>query len=195
MYRVGTAFITIVLLGLTVGLKSNGPDRKNISEDQRIFQGVAKCKMCHRKPASGDQFGVWEKSAHAKAYQTLASDEAKEIGAKKGIDDPQTSEACLKCHVTGAGVAAEFLGPKYDIADGVGCESCHGAGEDYYKKKTMELVYKGELDADSVGLVMPTAETCVGCHNAESPTFKSFDFDEMVKKIAHPIPEGASGDS
>lgn len=194
MYRVGTAFVTIVLLGLIVGLKSNGPDRTNISQDQRTFIGVARCKMCHRKPDTGDQFGVWESSAHAKAYETLASDEAKAIGAKKGIENPQTADECLKCHVTGHGVAAEFLGPKYDIADGVGCESCHGPGGDYYKKATMEGVFKGEIEPASVGLVVPTEETCTGCHNEESPTFKSFNFDEMVKKIAHPVPKADSGD-
>ena len=36
------------------------------------------------------------------------------------------------------GAAAELLGKKYDVAEGVGCESCHGAGADYKKKKIME---------------------------------------------------------
>jgi hypothetical protein len=125
----------------------------------------------------------------------LASEEAKTIGATLGIEDPQTSDACLKCHVTGHGVAAEFLGPKHDPTEGVGCESCHGAGGDYYKKKTMVGLASGEIEPASVGLVVPTAETCMTCHNEESPTFESFDFDEMVKKIAHPVPEGGSGDS
>jgi len=195
MYRVGTAFVTVVLLGLIVGLKPNGPERTNLSQDQRTFIGVARCKTCHRKPEVGEQFRIWEESAHSKAYQTLASEEAKAIGAKKGIENPQTADECLKCHVTGHGVAAEFLGPKYDIADGVGCESCHGPGGDYYKKATMEAAYKGEIKPESVGLVIPTEETCTGCHNEESPTFKSFNFEEMAKKIAHPIPEGGSGDS
>ena len=201
MYRVLTAFIAIAMFGLVVGLTSDVPDRTDDSEDQlalqdqRTFIGTTRCKTCHRKPASGEQFRIWEESAHSKAYVTLASAEAKEIGAKKGIENPQTADACLKCHATGAGVDAKFLGPKYDIADGVGCESCHGPGQDYYKKATMVLIYKGELDPASVGLVVPTEKTCVGCHNAESPTFKSFNFEESWKKIAHPTPEGGSGAS
>jgi len=195
MYRVGSAIITIALVGLVIGLTSDVPEHPGVLDGERTFIGVARCKTCHRKPESGDQFGIWEASAHSKAYTALASEEAKAIGAKKGIDNPQTADECLKCHVTGHGVAAEFLGPKYDIADGVGCESCHGAGGDYYKKATMVGLYKGEIEPASVGMVVPTAETCTGCHNEESPTFKGFDFDEMVKKIAHPIPEGGSGDS
>jgi len=201
MYRVLTAFVTIAMVGLIVGLTSDVPDQSGDSQDllyqqdQRTFIGVARCKTCHRKPASGEQFRIWEESAHSKAYVTLASAEAKEIGAKKGIENPQTADACLKCHATGSGVAAEFLGPKHDIADGVGCESCHGAGQDYYKKSTMVLIYKGELDPVSVGLVVPTEATCKGCHNEESPTFKGFNFEESWKKIAHPTPEGGSGDA
>ncbi|HUF10761.1 MAG TPA: cytochrome c family protein, partial [Rhodothermales bacterium] len=154
------------MVGLIVGLTSDVPDQSGDSQDllyqqdHRTFIGVARCKTCHRKPASGEQFRIWEESAHSKAYATLASEESKAIAAKKGIDDPQTAESCLKCHATGAGVAAEALGPKHDIADGVGCESCHGPGQDYYKKSTMVLIYKGELDPESVGLVVPTEATC-----------------------------------
>jgi hypothetical protein len=46
-----------------------------------------------------------------------------------------------------------------------------------------------------LGLVTPTAETCTGCHNDESPTFKGeFKFEEMVAKIAHPYPEASESE-
>lgn len=158
-------------------------------ETQREFVGVAKCKTCHKTAAQGEQHPIWLKSAHSKTYELLASDKAKAIGKEKGIEDPQKADECLKCHVTGHGVDAKFLGAKYAATDGVGCESCHGAGGDYYKKKTMEAIASGEIEAASVGLTMPTEETCTQCHNKESPTFTSFDFEKMFAKIAHPIPE------
>jgi cytochrome c553 len=158
---------------------------------QRTFVGAAKCKTCHKKPENGEQFKIWSESAHAKAYATLASEEAKKIAADKGIEDPQKADECLSCHVTGHGVAAEFLGKKYAVTDGVGCESCHGAGGDYYQQKTMMAITAGETDRATVGLVKPDEKVCTGCHNDKSPSFKSFDFAEMSKKIAHPIPEGA----
>lgn len=194
MYRVGTAFVTIVLLGLVVALKPDDPHRTNLSQDQRTYIGASRCKMCHRKPEGGDQFGIWENSAHSKAFEVLASEKAKELGKKVGIDNPQTADECLKCHVTGHGVAAEFLGPKYDMTEGVTCESCHGPGGDYYKKATMEGLRSGEIKPESVGLIHPTAEVCAGCHNHESPTFTGFDFEKSAAKIAHPIPEADSGD-
>jgi hypothetical protein len=157
--------------------------------EQHQYVGATKCKMCHKKPEAGEQYPLWEKAKHAQAFQALASDKAKEIAKAKGIDNPQEADACLKCHVTGHGVAAEFLGTKYDKTEGVGCESCHGAGGDYIKKKTMVGIITGEIDGASVGLVTPDEKTCKTCHNEESPTFEGFDFDEMLKKIAHPIPE------
>jgi hypothetical protein len=38
------------------------------------------------------------------------------------------------------------------------------------------------------GLILPTKEVCVSCHNSESPTFKSFDYEASLAKIAHPNP-------
>lgn len=200
MHRISTAILMTALVGLIVGLTSlqsdgtrstdDDPHAKLINQDQRTFEGVARCKTCHRKEEDGQQFAIWEASAHAKAFAALASDEAKAIGAEKGIENPQEADECLKCHVTGHGVAEEFLGKRYDIADGVGCESCHGPGGDYYKKATMEGIASGEIDPASVGLVIPTEETCLQCHNEESPTYKEFDYETFVAKIAHPIPEG-----
>ena len=54
----------------------------------------------------------------------------------------------------------------------------------YYKMSVMKAPEK----AAAAGLVQPTAETCKGCHNEESPTFKGFDYDEYWAKIAHPKP-------
>jgi len=188
------AFLILAPIAFVASLVFYAPVNTATAGDHQ-FVGVAKCKVCHKKEADGNQFGIWSESGHAKAYETLATEEAKKIGTAVGVDDPQKSDTCLRCHVTGHGAPAEMLGDKYDIADGVGCESCHGAGGDYYKKATMEGVRAGEIDAASVGLIMPTKEVCIECHNDKSPTYVKFDFDEMVKKIAHPIPEKGEGGS
>ena len=33
-----------------------------------------------------------------------------------------------------------------------------------------------------------TEATCIACHNEESPTFKSFNFEEKAAEVAHPRP-------
>ena len=125
------------------------------AEAKHQFQGAAKCKMCHNTAAQGKIFDKWMASKHAQAFTTLASEEAKKIGTAKGIADPQKADACLKCHVTGHGAAAEQLGTKYLATEGVTCESCHGAGGDYWKNDVMKAVAAGTINVSKATIMFP----------------------------------------
>jgi hypothetical protein len=152
---------------------------------ENSYIGVDGCKMCHKKEATGDQYGKWAAGPHAGAYATLGTDAAKAAAAAAGIEgNPQEAPECLKCHVTAAGVDAARLDAKYKVEDGVGCESCHGAGSEYKSMKVM----KDREASIAAGLVIPNEETCKTCHNEESPTFKGFDFAKYAAQIAHPNP-------
>jgi nitrate/TMAO reductase-like tetraheme cytochrome c subunit len=85
----------------------------------------------------------------------------------------------VKCHVTGYGEDALFT-ESFVKTDGVQCESCHGAGSDYLSLSVM----KDRAKAIAQGLIIPTKELCVKCHNPESPNYKEFNYDEYSKKIA-----------
>ena len=148
------------------------------------YVGSAKCKICHNSEKKGAQYTKWQESKHSKAYETLASEAALKIGKGMGIDNPQTSDKCLKCHVTAFGAPADEKAESFDQTEGVGCEACHGPGSDYKKMSVM----KDKKAAIAAGLILPTEETCVKCHNEESPTFKEFNFAEFSKIIAHPDP-------
>ena len=153
------------------------------------YIGLKKCSMCHKKDATGNQLAKWEASPHAKAFAVLSTDEGKAKAAKLGVEDPTTSDKCLGCHSTGHGVSAELGADLLPAADGVSCEACHGAGGGYYKMATMKDIRAGNVEAASVGLVVPNAETCAGCHKKDNPEHKAdFEFETAVKKIAHPIP-------
>ena len=187
--RLGAAAAALGLLLLQApGLAEEGAPA---AKPKPAYVGAGGCKMCHKSEKKGNQFGQWEASKHAKAYATLATPQAKEIAKKKGIADPQKDGKCLKCHVTAHGVDASLIeGKKYKIEDGVQCESCHGPGSLYKKRPIM----KDRKAAVAVGLIIPDEKTCKQCHNEESPTFKSFKYEEMVAKIAHPYPKGAAGE-
>jgi hypothetical protein len=162
-------------------------------EKQRTFMGVAVCKACHtgkiaEKDVATPSYEVWKDKPHAHAYESLASEESKALAQKMGIEDPQKADECLKCHTTAFGVDAKYLGKKYTVEEGVSCEACHGAGGDYANIKVKKAITAGETEAASVGLVVkPNEETCLACHNEESPTYKEFIFEEAVKQILHPI--------
>jgi hypothetical protein len=151
--------------------------------------GAPKCKVCH-KAKTGDQWKIWTESAHARAFETLASEESSKIATDLGLGDPQQEVACLKCHTTLAslgGGAVVYEKANYTDSEGVGCEACHGPGSEYKARKIM-------IDPDAAmaaGLVMDRgAENCTSCHNEESPTFKGFDFEQRWAEIAHPVPTG-----
>jgi len=162
------------------------------------YMGAEKCKNCHSSASMGDQYGKWKAEKHSNAYDNLAGPKAKELGQKQGIADPQASDKCLKCHTTAFGQSKDRLDAKFDPKLGVQCESCHGPGEKHVKAR-MTAAAEG---ADALGAggapsaiskdeinTKPDAKTCTGCHNKESPSFTSFDFDKMSKEIAHPNPK------
>ena len=144
--------------------------------------------MCHNSPAKGAQYTKWSENKHAHAFATLASEEAKKIATAKGIADAQKADECLRCHVTGHGQPADKLTDKYNAAQGVTCESCHGAGADYWKMEVM----KDQAKSIAGGMVLPKEENCKTCHNADSPSFKGFDYAAASAKIAHPNPQKAA---
>lgn len=153
------------------------------------FVGASKCKLCHSAEKVGAQYAKWHDSKHAKAFEMLGTPEAKAVGAKVGVPDPQGSEKCIKCHVTAYNIPAAELGEKYDKTEGVTCESCHGAGGDYWKKQTMQDIRDKKIDGATVGLSKPDEAKCKTCHNPESPSYKEFKYDEYHKKIEHLIPK------
>ena len=155
------------------------------------YIGVTKCKKCHTSAKKGGQFKVWSQSKHSRAFEVLASDSALAIAERKGVKDPQRAPECLQCHVTGYGEPAEHFTPTWSDSEGVGCESCHGAGSDYWNKEVMQDLRFGKAAPEKFGLVMPTRETCAKCHNEKSPSGKFVDWPADSAKIAHPIPPGA----
>lgn len=188
------AVLHFAMIGLLASLLPPGTAPALAGEGEYEFTGVKKCSLCHKKDASGNQYGIWLEGPHAKTYETLASEKALAIAKEKGIENPQESPQCLKCHITAFPVMGDLENQKITLEEGVSCESCHGAGSGYYKKAVMRDVTDGKIEPASVGLVIPTEETCTRCHNEESPTFDGFDFEKMYAKIAHPIPEGAASE-
>ena len=160
-----TKFLSFVLvLGLVL---STTPAN---AQGKFEYIGAAKCKMCHNKPPQGEQYNKWAASAHAKAMQSLKGEDAK-------------NPKCLKCHSTAFGLTLSDT-QTITVAEGVSCESCHGPGS-AYKSPT---VMKDQAKSIANGLIIPDEKLCKKCHNAESPTFKGFDYKTYSAKIAHPNP-------
>jgi Cytochrome c554 and c-prime len=173
------------------------------------YAGAAKCKICHKKEKTGNQYGIWQQNRHSKAYQVLASDEAKRLALEIGVSsNPQEAKACLICHTPSQFDTkgnkrsdSRFLS-KYQPSDGVQCEDCHGAGEKYRNKRIMIKIGKEggaalSPTAREAGMVYSDEKVCLQCHvpqisvgNAiyRNPAYKDFDFKTQAEIIKHPIP-------
>jgi nitrate/TMAO reductase-like tetraheme cytochrome c subunit len=149
------------------------------------YTGLSKCKLCHKGTRNGEIYEKWEAGPHAKAFATLGSEASATVYTELGKSgNPQEDPDCLRCHVTGYGLA-DSLTAKLDPSDGVTCEACHGAGSGYYKKSVME----DREAAIASGMDPDPKAGCIRCHNEESPTYKSFDVEERWPEIAHDVPK------
>ncbi len=172
----------LVVLILSVNSEIN-------SQSEPMYVGVNTCVgACHKSEAQGNQLSIWQGTKHSKAFESLNSAFADSIATARGSDKPaaETNE-CVKCHTLGVDIATTKLEDTFDKTQGVQCETCHGAGSEYKKLTIM----KDKEKAMANGLIIHTEKEafCTKCHNSESPTFVSFDYDTMWEKIKHPIPD------
>ena len=152
------------------------------------YVGVKDCaSTCHKSETKGKQLEIWEESKHSKAFLTLQTPEADQIAKDKGFTTPAVeTPLCIKCHVLGKDIDPEELADTFDKTQGVQCETCHGPGSEYKRLTIM----KDKEQSIANGLVTHEngAEFCVTCHNSDSPTFKSFNYEEYWGKIKHSNP-------
>jgi hypothetical protein len=161
---------------------------ENTSSPYFKYIGVKSCAaVCHKSESKGNQFGIWQDSKHSQAFIDLQTAAADQIAKDKGFTTSAAeTPLCLKCHVLGKDIDAEELNDTFDKTQGVQCESCHGPGSEY---KNISIM-KDKQKAMANGLIFHTegAEFCKTCHNSDSPTFKSFNYEEYWGKIKHTDP-------
>lgn len=156
------------------------------------FIGVNGCR-CH-KPELDD----WSLSAHANAITKLSPSgrskhdrHALENAKLDPAKDYSTDSKCLPCHVTGyleqGGYETAQTTP---LLAGVGCEMCHGPGEEYrdIHKNKDETYTRPELAA--AGQRFPHADrtVCEGCHTSDKkPDFghEKFQFEKAIREAQH----------
>ncbi len=160
------------------------------------YVGSNKCKKCHLTENKS-----WEKTRHGTAMETLKPGNAAEAKKKHNLDpekDYSKDATCVGCHSVGLGKPGGYAIPADEEAakkmkhlEGVGCESCHGAGGAYIEKHEeimkSKAKYKTE-DMYAVGMTKMDVAVCLTCHNEKSPTVDKsvpFDFEAMKKKGVH----------
>ncbi|NNC99237.1 MAG: hypothetical protein HKN85_03555 [Gammaproteobacteria bacterium] len=144
-----------------------------VNAGEAIHLGVASCasSTCHGSNVEfadsnilHNEFRVWnEQDPHARAFQTLLTPESQKIAGKLGLESAESADDCLHCHA--ANVPVALRGDAFQIDDGVGCEVCHGAAENYLDSHTT-ADHQANLRAGLYPTELPEerARLCVSCH-------------------------------
>jgi Cytochrome c554 and c-prime len=152
-------------------LLDQGTSRSTQEKPKYHFIGIEKCaSVCHNNQEMGFQYNIVKSGPHSQAFIILASKKAARYAKNTNVhENPQQSQVCLKCHVTGGGLDSTFFAATYKKEDGVTCEACH----------------KGAYITRSF---LPTEIDCIKCHNNSVHNISKFDFRDKYAKIAHPRP-------
>jgi YVTN family beta-propeller protein len=93
------------------------------------YVGLKKCLECHSPDRGVRVCSLEAIPEHDHSIRALAKPEAEHIAALCGITEaPQQSRICLGCHATAADDGSRWTTESFNLADGVQCEACHGAG-------------------------------------------------------------------
>lgn len=173
--RVGLRlFVLLALLLLGGGLHSSSAVAGG------LYEGVASCagSTCHgRNEGDGkvvrqDEMLHWQEpsskaGAHSRAYAALTSARGQRILAALGVGSNMS--ACLGCHATNA--APGERGARFQLDDGVGCESCHGAASGWISTHyAVPASHASNVGQGLIPLENPKARAsvCLDCHFGSS---------------------------
>src|SRR5882757_10623662 len=169
-------------------------DTKNPTPEPMKYIGPGSCAAtsCHGsvKPIAGSrilqtEYSTWIlKDKHSRAYQALAGDAGEHMArilkmGAKAEDSPK----CLACHALYT--KPEQQGRKFEIAEGVSCENCHGPASGWLGQHTTtgwpheKSVQLGMTETRNV---IHRTEKCLECHLG---TKEKFVDHEMIAS-GHP---------
>ncbi len=147
--------------------------------DSATHLGVASCAgPCHARQSAlgvasgaamrGSEIVVWQdqdtaRGRHAQAYNVLLQPRGRQIARKLGIGAPERAGECLSCHAD----ATSKRGERFQLSDGVSCESCHGGAEkwlnSHYAPDATHArnIANGMFPTDNIEA---RARLCASCH-------------------------------
>lgn len=174
-------FAGVLLLALAAG----GPGAQEAGETPDApakHLGVVTCSgsTCHgaarplaESKVMQNEFITWHREDHhARAYRSLIGEQGQRIARNLGLESAASAPECLTCHTNFA--PAEQRGKRFQLADGVACEACHGPAS-----KWLGMHVTGEASrADNLKVGMyPTeepvarAKLCLSCHLGNDSKF------------------------
>jgi len=189
---------------LPVALQAGGTEKIPAPESADAtfrLMGAATCASmsCHNvagaRGAFRSEYSTWAgHDAHARAFQVLYDERSQRIA--RNLYGPKANaweqQVCLNCHSSKhAESVVDAASGRFSLADGVGCESCHGPASGYLREhygagfKNLTAAKKEE----TYGLwqtkdLVARAKICADCHIGNPQ--KGMDVNHDLIAAGHP---------
>lgn len=161
---------------LAIGLSPSTAPAVAQGPGKGVHLGVASCSgsTCHgRQEADGkivrqDELMRWQEpstpgGAHSRAFNILTGARSARIAERLGIGAPTAAPMCLGCH----SAPASQRGPRFQLSDGVGCETCHGGASTWLASHyAVGTSHRRNVSMGMIPLENPRARAsvCLDCH-------------------------------
>jgi hypothetical protein len=180
--RGSLAGLLAAAIALVAALIAIAPEARSNSAVAGPHLGVASCagSTCHgRMTGDGpvvrqDEIARWQEpstqgGAHSRAYAVLGNSRSQFIARNLGLADAATAPMCLGCHSSTASAGGGQF--RFQLTDGVDCESCHGPAAGWISSHYAGLLSGPEQHRDNIrrglrDLTDPStrAANCLDCH-------------------------------
>lgn len=178
-WMISLALLAMAACALFLGASpATSPTKAATAGDSNIHLGVASCAgtTCHgRMEADGkivrqDELMRWQEpstpgGAHSRAFAVLSNARSQQIARNLGIGDASSAPMCLGCHADPAPAAKR--GARFQLSDGVGCESCHGGASQWISSHyAVGASHAANVAKGMIPLENPRARAsaCLDCH-------------------------------
>jgi len=171
----GAALAGVVFLGA-----AHAANLPQYAADAHLGVGTCAGSTCHgavqpwkNSTVLQNEFVTWQgKDRHSKSYQSLLGERGKRIAANLGLGNAHEQKVCLDCHTDN--VPAAQRSKTFNLADGVGCEACHGGAVRWLGVHVSGA--GGHAENVAAGMY-PTAnpvdraKLCMSCHIGDDKKF------------------------
>jgi hypothetical protein len=153
--------------------------------DTGKHMGVATCSstVCHgsvkqleARSVLQNEYVTWTNfDPHSRAYKILFDEKSTRMAKALGLRSASQAPECLNCHTDN--VAPAMRGPKFQISDGIQCETCHGGAENWLATHddAPTVDHLANVANGLIALERPVvrAAVCLDCHVGDTDRFAS----------------------
>lgn len=142
------------------------------------FLGAGSCASagCHGGNGSHgverSEYSIWiERDRHANAYSVLFGIKSQQIARNLNIPAAEKEASCLACHALEAPAEKRVISHDVLLSDGVSCEACHGAAENWLQAHVLPSWKRlSPISKSATGFIsgrhdlLRRTEQCADCH-------------------------------